>query len=189
MLIDKLFDADPNAFIAVCGDFNSDLEEVPVEAIRGNLENTGNNDLATRVMIPCEQGIPEPSWFSLLHNGRGKMLDHILVSRAMLAYFRGIEIHNELLHDQTVLYKVKVFFPESDHAPVIAEFEVPDTKIMWPVSTPTYQGRPSYEAEEDYDKTEKVRRRKAYDKRTGYLGKPRREKDSQRKIEPEQGLA
>jgi endonuclease/exonuclease/phosphatase family metal-dependent hydrolase len=37
MLIDHLFDNDPNALIAVCGDFNADLEEVPVDAIRGEV--------------------------------------------------------------------------------------------------------------------------------------------------------
>ncbi|OPX79368.1 MAG: Endonuclease/Exonuclease/phosphatase family protein [Methanosaeta sp. PtaB.Bin039] len=134
MLIDNLFDQDPNCLIAVCGDFNSEVEEVPVEAILGEVENTGNTELATRVMIPCERNIPEPARFSLLHNGRGKMLDHILVSRTMLAYFRGSEIHNELLHDQSLLFTRRVLYPESDHAPVIAEFELPDTQAKWPAA-------------------------------------------------------
>lgn len=141
MLIDHLFDQDPNCLIAICGDFNSDLEEVPMEAIRGEIENTGNADLSTRVMIPCERNIPEPARFSLLHNGKGMMLDHILVSRTMLAYFRRSEIHNELLHDQTVLFNRRVLYPESDHAPVIAEFEMPDTEIRWPAAQPRIRNR------------------------------------------------
>jgi len=99
MPIDTLFDADEDALIVVCGDFNADFDEVPVEAIRGDVENTGNEKLARRVMVPCERTIPEPARFSLLHLGKGRMLDHLLVSRTLLAYYKGSEIHNELLHD------------------------------------------------------------------------------------------
>jgi len=34
------------ALIAVCGDFNEEFDEVSIEAIRGDVENTGNMDLA-----------------------------------------------------------------------------------------------------------------------------------------------
>lgn len=126
MLIDKLFDANEDALIVVCGDFNADFDEVPVEAIRGDVENTGNDKLAKRVIVPCERTIPEPARFSLLHHGQGQMIDHLLVSRSLLAHYRGSEIHNELLHDESVAFGTDVKFPESDHAPVIAEFELPD---------------------------------------------------------------
>ncbi|KKH95438.1 endonuclease [Methanosarcina sp. 1.H.T.1A.1] len=126
MLIDKLFDADENAWIVVCGDFNADFDEVPVEAIRGEVENTGNGGLARRVMLPCEMSIPESARFSLYHRGRGRMLDHLLVSRSMLAHYKGSEVHNELLHDESVAFATEAKFPESDHAPVVAEFELPD---------------------------------------------------------------
>jgi endonuclease/exonuclease/phosphatase family metal-dependent hydrolase len=126
MLVDKLFDADEDSLIVVCGDFNADLDEVAVEAIRGDVENTGNDRLAKRVMVPCERTIPEPSRFSLFHHGKGRMIDHLLVSRSLLAHYRGSEIHNELLHDESVAFGTDVKFPESDHAPVIAEFELPD---------------------------------------------------------------
>lgn len=134
ILIDKLFDEDPCALIAVCGDFNEEFDEVALEAIRGDVENTGNMDLAMRVMVPTERNIPEPARYSLLHNGRGKMLDHILVSRTLLAYFKGSEVHNELLHDESVVFAPKIFYPESDHAPVIARFELPESKIKWSTS-------------------------------------------------------
>ena len=136
ILIDRLFDRGPAAMIAVCGDFNEEFDEVALEAIRGDVENTGNLSLAMRVMVPTERNIPEPARYSLLHNGRGKMLDHILVSRTMLAYFKGSEVHNELLHDESIVFAPRVFFPESDHAPVIARFELPDTKIKWAPTGP-----------------------------------------------------
>ncbi|MGR8981514.1 MAG: endonuclease/exonuclease/phosphatase family protein [Gammaproteobacteria bacterium] len=126
MLIDQLFDADENALIVVCGDFNADLDEVPMQAIRGDVENTGNDKLARRVMVPCERTIPEPARFSLIHQGQGEMIDHLLISRSLLTHYRGSEIHNELLHDESVAFGTDVKFPESDHASVIAEFELPD---------------------------------------------------------------
>lgn len=131
MLIDKLFDEDPSAMIVVCGDFNEEFDEVAIEAIRGDVENTGNINLAMRVMVPTERNIPEPARYSFLHNGKGKMLDHILVSRTLLAYFRGSEVHNELLHDESIVFTPRIFYPESDHAPVVAEFEVPDCEMKW----------------------------------------------------------
>ena len=54
------------------------------------------------------------------------MLDHLLMSRNLLEYHRGSEVHNELLHDKSILFPIKIIFPESDHAPVVAEFEFPD---------------------------------------------------------------
>jgi endonuclease/exonuclease/phosphatase family metal-dependent hydrolase len=135
ILIDRLFDVDLCALIAVCGDFNEEFDEVSIEAIRGDVENTGNMDLAMRVMVPTERNIPEPARYSLLHNGKGKMLDHILVSRTMLAYFRGSEVHNELLHDESIVFASRIFYPESDHAPVIARFKMPDMKIKWTEDT------------------------------------------------------
>jgi len=150
ILIDKLFDEDPTAFIAVCGDFNEEFDEVALEAIRGDVENTGNMDLAMRVMVPTERNIPEPARYSFLHNGQGKMLDHILVSRTLLAYFTGSEVHNELLHDESIVFAPKVFYPESDHAPVVASFEIPDTQIKWEAgpyqSCPTWRQGKSGEA-------------------------------------------
>lgn len=124
MFVDTLFDDDPDALIVVCGDFNADFDDVPVQAIRGDVENTGNGELAPRVLVPCERTIPEPSRFSLYHHGKGSMLDHLLVSRRLLGMYRGTEIHNELLHDESVAFAMDTKFPESDHAPVVAEFEL-----------------------------------------------------------------
>jgi hypothetical protein len=126
MLIDKLFDEAEDPWIVVCGDFNADFDDVPVEAIRGRVENTGNGELAKRAMLPCEMSIPESSRFSLYHQGKENMLDHLLACRNMLAYYKGSEVHNELLHDETIAFATDIKYPESDHAPVVAEFELSD---------------------------------------------------------------
>lgn len=126
MLIDGLFDLDRDARIVACGDFNADVDEVPLEAIRGDVENTMNPQLVSRLMIPCERNIPTSSRFSLYHHGRPVMLDHILASRSLLAFWQSSAAHNEILHDESVVMALDTTFPESDHAPVLAEFLLPE---------------------------------------------------------------
>jgi endonuclease/exonuclease/phosphatase family metal-dependent hydrolase len=122
-LIDQIFTADPDARIVVAGDFNATPDEVPVMAIRGTVEDTGNGELAARVLVPIENTIPEPARYTLFHQGKGQMLDHMLISRSLLAHYRGSQIHNEVLHDESAAFADDRKFPESDHAPVVAEFE------------------------------------------------------------------
>lgn len=123
LLIDNIFNSEGNdSLIAACGDFNANMDSVPVYAIRGKVEDTNNPALTKQVMIPCELTIPESSRYSLLHLGKGEMLDHIIVSRSLLKYYRGAEIHNEVVPDESAAYRTDKKFPESDHAPVIAEF-------------------------------------------------------------------
>ena len=123
--MDRLFEQDANARIVVCGDFNADSDDVPVQAIRGDVENTGNPALSQRVLVPCEQSIPESARYSYLYHGKGEMIDHLLVSRNLLEFYRGSEIHNELLHDESASFAVDKKYPESDHAPVVAHFDLP----------------------------------------------------------------
>jgi endonuclease/exonuclease/phosphatase family metal-dependent hydrolase len=125
ILVDRIFDGDDLAKIVVCGDFNAHPDEVPVEAISGRIENTGNPALVNRVLTPCENTVPESSRFTYLHQGQKRLLDHMLISRHMVRYYRAAEIHNENLHDEGAAFAYDTKFPESDHAPFIAEFEIP----------------------------------------------------------------
>lgn len=123
MLVDEIFDTSgEDTLIAVCGDFNSDENGVPLEAIRGLVENTENPSHAPRVLVPCENNIPDSSRYSLLHLGRREMFDHVLASRGLLQYFNHAEVHNETLPDESGAFRTDVKFPESDHAPVVADF-------------------------------------------------------------------
>jgi len=126
MLIDDIFaNAGTDSLIAICGDFNSQADEVPLRAICGHVEETGNAEHTPKLMVPCENNIPESARYSLLHLGHGKMLDHIIVSRALLTHLRGAVVHNEALIDESGAFRGDVKFPQSDHAPVVAEFELP----------------------------------------------------------------
>ena len=125
LLIDTIFDTHGlGSLLAIAGDFNATAEEVSLKAICGPVEETGNPAHAPRVIIPCENNIPDSSRYSLFHLGKGQMLDHILVSRQLLRYFRGAEIHNEALPDESGAVRQDTKFPESDHAPVVAAFDL-----------------------------------------------------------------
>lgn len=88
------------------------------------MEETGNPDLVERVLVPCQRNLADSIRYSLLHLGEGVMIDHILVSRALLRHFRGAEIHNEALPDESGAFRTDVKYPKSDHAPVVAELEM-----------------------------------------------------------------
>ena len=51
------------------------------------------------VLVPIEHTIPEQARYTLFHQGRGEMIDHMLITRNLLAHYLGSEIHNELLHE------------------------------------------------------------------------------------------
>jgi endonuclease/exonuclease/phosphatase family metal-dependent hydrolase len=121
-LIDLIFDKDPGALILVCGDFNADLHEIPVRTIRGDEEDAGNPHLAYRTLVPVDRSLAKSRRFSVVHHGRPQMLDHVLVSRPLLAWFRTAEVHNEALGDELVTPQIVAGTGESFHAPLVAEF-------------------------------------------------------------------
>lgn len=122
LLIDRLFNRNPDALILVCGDFNAEDFEAPLRIVMASDEDTGNGDLAVRSLVALERGLPGDRAYSVLHHGRPQMLDHMLVSRALGGAFRSIEIHNEGLGDETVAYRQMEHPPESFHAPLVASF-------------------------------------------------------------------
>lgn len=124
ILIDDIFSHTADANIVVCGDFNAEPGEVPIEALCGRVENTGNPDLRHRVMLPCSLAIAESLRFSHLHHGQGNLLDHMLISQSMYNRFVKAAIFNENLHDESLPFAVDKKYPESDHAPFLAKFEV-----------------------------------------------------------------
>jgi endonuclease/exonuclease/phosphatase family metal-dependent hydrolase len=130
LLVDSLLDADADALIVVCGDFNADVHEVPVRTIRGDEEDAGNPHLAARTLVPVERSLADSRRFSVVHHGRPQMLDHLLVSRPLLAWYRSVEIHNEALGDELVTSHAVRGSPESFHAPVVAEFGAPEEQEL-----------------------------------------------------------
>ncbi len=125
LLVDEIFDREPDARIVVLGDFNAEAWEVPVRMLCAEVEDTGKGHLAGRALVPLERSLPETQRYSVIHHGRKVMLDHILVSRALLAGYRHLEIHNETVGDELVGYAVVEEGTVSYHAPLVAEFALP----------------------------------------------------------------
>lgn len=123
LLVDRLFDADPEALVAVCGDLNAELNDPPVRILRADPADTGNPALASRALAPAEGAAGPEAHFSVRHGGRRVMLDHLLVSRALAPYCRRAEVRNEGLEDEAAPDAPSR--PGSFHAPLVAEFTLP----------------------------------------------------------------
>lgn len=130
LTIEAIFDQDRDALVAVVGDFNADDREAPLRIIRGDEEDTANGHLALRSLVPVERALPQSQRHSVIHHGRPVMLDHILVSRPLLGWFTTVEVHNEALGDEIVAPAQIHSPPDSYHAPLVAEFQVPSGSIL-----------------------------------------------------------
>lgn len=128
--IERIFDRDPQALILVCGDFNAEEREMPLRTIVADVADTRNGSLTARSLVPLEHSLPASQRFSVLHDGRPVLLDHLLVSRGLLAHYQHMEIHNEALGDELVAFAKVERSPESFHAPVVASFALPDASSV-----------------------------------------------------------
>jgi endonuclease/exonuclease/phosphatase family metal-dependent hydrolase len=125
LAVEQLLDEDGDALIMVCGDFNAQSNQTPVKILLGTEEDTGNGRLGYRALVSLERSIAHDRRFSVLHHGGPQMVDHILVSRALLASYKQLEIHNETLGDELVGYAKTDKPPDSYHAPLVAIFSSP----------------------------------------------------------------
>ncbi len=121
-LVDGLFGRYRDARLVVLGDFNDTADSVPLSIIRGSYVEARNPLLWDQELYPVELSLPAEKQFTLLHDGKPQMIDHILISRALLAHFRSATVLNETLRDHWAAPRAIEFLPESDHAPVVAEF-------------------------------------------------------------------
>jgi len=126
LVIERLFDAEPSALIAVCGDFNADCHEMPVRIVLGGEVDEAGKAHADRVLIALERALPAARRYSVIHAGQPVMLDHLLVSRALAAWPHRTEIHNEGLQDEALDPASAHPSAGSYHAPVVAEFAMDD---------------------------------------------------------------
>ena len=85
LAVERVFDAEPDAFVAVCGDFNAEDHDTALRLACAGEDDTGAGHLASRVLTPVERTLPVDRRFTVLHHGRPQMLDHILASRALFA--------------------------------------------------------------------------------------------------------
>lgn len=119
--IDAIYDDDPDARIVAAGDFNAVNVESALRIVVADTDDTGNDELAMRVMTQVETRIPAEQRYTVLHHGRPNMLDHILVSHALISALKNVEIFNEGLADEMDDADTDAELG-SFHAPLVAEF-------------------------------------------------------------------
>ncbi len=124
LALEAVFAAEPEPLLAVAGDLNAEDRETPLRILCAETADTGNGELAPRSLVPLERSLPEDRRFTAIHHGRRLMLDHLLVSRALLARFRALEVHAETLDDELAPSARVERATESYHAPVVASFEL-----------------------------------------------------------------
>lgn len=125
LLVERLFDAEPDALVAVCGDLNADEHDAPTRLLRGAPEEETNESssraLAPRTLASLETRVPGQLRFTVVHAGRKVLLDHILASRELARRCTNVSISNKGLQDE-VLAQDPIL--GSLHAPVVASFRL-----------------------------------------------------------------
>lgn len=124
LAIDNMLDTDARRLLAICGDFNAEDHETPIKLLQAGEDDTGNGHLSARSLVIADRALPQDRRFSVVHHGRAQMLDHILISRHLAAFLKGIEVHNETLPDEAASAGMSHNAPGSYHAPVVAEFSI-----------------------------------------------------------------
>lgn len=118
LFIESIFDAEPDARLAVCGDFNADEHDAPTRLLRGGDNET---QLGPRALTPLEDAIDAARRYSVIHAGRPKLIDHILASNALSQGWRETRILNDGLQDE-VFAKDPIL--GSLHAPIVARLSL-----------------------------------------------------------------
>lgn len=118
LFVERLFDCEPNALIAICGDLNSEEHDTPVRVLTGMPDEDAEN-VSPRALAPLGMRVADAHRFTVVHAKRPALIDDILASRFLAASCTGVAILNEGLQDE-VKAKQPIF--GSLHAPVIASF-------------------------------------------------------------------
>ncbi len=117
LFIESLFDREPKARIAICGDFNADEHDAPTRILSGDSKD------CARFLRALESRVPREQRFSVIHAGKPTLIDHILASPSLAGACVDVSILNQSLQDE-------VFAQEpidgSLHAPVTALFRFAD---------------------------------------------------------------
>jgi endonuclease/exonuclease/phosphatase family metal-dependent hydrolase len=120
LFVERLFDAEPKARIAVCGDLNSQEYDAPARILRGAREEE-TVESSPRMLWPLAEKVEEGRRFTVVHGGRPTMLDHIFASPALAATCSEVAILNAGLEDEVTARDPIL---GSLHAPIVACFDL-----------------------------------------------------------------
>jgi endonuclease/exonuclease/phosphatase family metal-dependent hydrolase len=116
LFVEDLFDQDPDALIAVCGDFNVDEHDTATQLLKADVDG------GDRVLAAVETRAASSRCYSVIHGGEPRLIDHILVSLALARRFKDVTILNKDLQDEAFAQDP---IEGSLHAPIVAAFESP----------------------------------------------------------------
>lgn len=120
LAVEEALDREPEARIALCGDLNAEAFEAPTRLLQALPEDVETSAFLGRALAPLERLVPASQRFSVLHDGRKVLLDHILASECLAGTCAAVEIFNEGLMDEA---RVTSEVAGSLHAPVLAIFD------------------------------------------------------------------
>jgi endonuclease/exonuclease/phosphatase family metal-dependent hydrolase len=118
LFVERLFDHESNALIAICGDLNSEEHDTPARLLMGMPDEEDGN-ISRSALIPLGTRVEKVHRFTTVHAKRPVLIDHILASRTLAARCKDVAILNEDLQDEV---ETKEPILGSLHAPVIASF-------------------------------------------------------------------
>jgi endonuclease/exonuclease/phosphatase family metal-dependent hydrolase len=120
LAVEDLLDREPEARIAVCGDLNAEAFEAPTRLLQALPDDVETAAFKERALEPLEARLPPDRRFSVRHDGRKVLLDHILASPTLARSCREIAVFNDGLADEA---RVEGEVAGSLHAPLLADFD------------------------------------------------------------------
>ncbi|MEI8257954.1 MAG: endonuclease/exonuclease/phosphatase family protein, partial [Deltaproteobacteria bacterium] len=132
-VVDRRLDAQPDAQLVVCGDFNDTPRSLTVRVVAGDGAAASRaafdqavlgapTALAGRALHACGDGIQGRAE-TIAWRGIPETIDHMLVSESLWSRFEGASVHNERLGEVSAALGAEVNAAlESDHAPMLARF-------------------------------------------------------------------
>lgn len=123
-LLDRLLQRDPQALVAVCGDFNARPVEMPVRIAAAATADTETPALGSSALVPLADRLPAVRRHSVRYGGEAVLVDHILASEALASCCRDLAIANEDLIEEAEAERLGPAFAGSTHAALTATFAI-----------------------------------------------------------------
>ncbi len=129
LLMDELMDAGFADHYIVAGDYNAGPDSLTTAFVTGLGEEEGGDPAVNerRRLLPASWKLPAERAFSYVRRGRRELIDHILVSQRLTLCMTAAGVENQLLEAAArSRWEPGGGYPRSDHAPVWADFRLPD---------------------------------------------------------------
>jgi endonuclease/exonuclease/phosphatase family metal-dependent hydrolase len=123
LLVEELFDGRADPGLAICGDFNAEPHDIAMRIVQIGRDDVQEVVPPGRDLVAVETRAPLRNQYSVIHDGRLLLPDHILVSRSLEACCSMVAIDNAGLVDEVYPGQPIV---GSLHAPILADFVFPN---------------------------------------------------------------